>query len=295
MDNRRAPPTKLRAFSIYLAAVVLSANFLEAPTSQAAQFSFKITKGAGTPVCDSYLKRLNSSAYETPPYCDRPEVTTEKGFATLHRANLSDQEVHILYPRVSKFTRLGDQGSKEKDDELNKFRAKQGLPALGETVETIKYFRKNRELDAWRYAPPVDINNDGKVDNLVVWQGLGASPAAVPCGEVAPAFSSVPTRSSRLVYFLTPNSDRIDEKSTRSVFGHPGRQNSKRFQPIGNSIGILKYDNLVYFDTFFNSRGDFENKRANTSNIQNVLGLFLHRNGRTQQVCEYIMEEANDS
>jgi len=56
------------------------------------RYHFQLTKGAGTPVCDAYLERLNTTEYKKPPYCDRPESNAVKGFTKLNRVRLSPKE-----------------------------------------------------------------------------------------------------------------------------------------------------------------------------------------------------------
>ena len=65
-----------------------------------------------------------------------------------------------------------------------------------------------------------------------------------------------------------------------------------KFRPIGPSIGIFKYGNYYYFDTFFDSWGDCQNRRPRYKHIDDTLGVFLRQNGKTRQVCEYRMFEA---
>jgi hypothetical protein len=65
------------------------------------------------------------------------------------------------------------------------------------------------------------------------------------------------------------------------------------FRPVGLSIGIFKYQELYYFDTFFDPWGDFQNRRGESADISNTLAVFLRQTGKTQQVCEYLMTETD--
>lgn len=62
-------------------------------------------------------------------------------------------------------------------------------------------------------------------------------------------------------------------------------------------MGIFKYQDLYYFDTFFDGWGDFEGKRRTegtrnkSREIANTLGVFLHKSGKTKRVCEYLMTD----
>jgi hypothetical protein len=106
-------------------------------------------------------------------------------------------------------------------------------------------------------------------------------------------------RQSQVAFILAASDDRLDVPKTIEIFGHPSGGYhlsdgtiSARFRPIGDSIGVFKYQDLYYFDTFFSSWGDFANKRANTPEITNTLGVFLRQYGKTRQICEYHMAES---
>ena len=47
------------------------------------------------------------------------------------------------------------------------------------------------------------------------------------------------------------------------------------------------------FDTFFDSWGDFQNQPGKSADRANTLAVFLLQEGRTQQVCEYLMTEGD--
>ena len=68
------------------------------------------------------------------------------------------------------------------------------------------------------------------------------------------------------------------------------------FRAIGSAIGIFEYRASTYFDTFFDNHtgGDFENHRKYDANLQDVLGVFLRKDGRTRQICEYNMHDQGD-
>ena len=56
-------------------------------------------------------------------------------------------------------------------------------------------------------------------------------------------------------------------------------------------MSVFKYQDIFYFDTFFDGWGDFECKRQKDKNIGNTLGVFLQKDGKTKQVCEYLMTD----
>jgi hypothetical protein len=55
---------------------------------------------------------------------------------------------------------------------------------------------------------------------------------------------------------------------------------------------LLASDN---FDTFFDSWGDFQNQHRKSAGLANTLVVFLRQEGRTQQVCEYLMTEGDNN
>lgn len=147
-------------------------------------YHFTLKKGTGVPVCKADLDRMNNATYTVPHYCGRPEQTTVPGFTPLHRVPLSAQEVYALYERVNSFMGLGVQDSKRQDEANAAERKKLGLPPLPPTwpVDVVRKFLQRGYTKVWRFDPPVDIDNDGVPDNLVVWQGAPVSPIHGVCG-----------------------------------------------------------------------------------------------------------------
>lgn len=245
---------------------------------------FRLTKGAGTPVCEDYLQRLNLTEYESPPYCGRPENSTINGFVSLNRVPLSAEAVQTLLPRVQGFTLSSNQDS---DDIANARNERLGAALSRHSLSDVENYLKG-EVKVWRYAPPVDIDNDGVPDNIVVWHGFGASQYTGRCGQGSPYDKRhyEILRQTQSAYVLTDNNERIDVFKTMTIFGHPsggyripdktGRGTfSNRFRPIGPSIGIFKYQNIYYFDTFFDSWGDYQDQRKKDKDISNILAVFV--------------------
>jgi len=242
---------------------------------------FTLTIGNRIAVCESYLKRLNLVQSDEPPYCDRPEDTEIEGFEGLNRIPLNADEAFAFGDKIRNFTHQGDQ-----DSFTN-----------GRSFVTKELIQRSlgRSILARRYGPQVDIDNDGKPDSLVVWQGYGASHGDYVCGSVK---DRDPWWQNQIAYIVDFDATRIDEKRTREVFGHPaggysivvdGKQKRTLpgFRPIGLKMGIFKYDGLYYFDTFFDSSGDFQGRRQKDPRIGSTLGVFLRKDGVTKQVCEY--------
>ncbi len=267
-------------------------------SQESQQYHFQLTKGAGTPVCDAYLERLNTTKYEKPPYCDRPEQSTVSGFTSLNRVPLSPEAVHALYPRVNKFVLIGKQGSKEEDDVYEAMLKRNGVGPSIDSIPTMRDYLLHGEMKVWRYDPPVDIDNDGMPDNILMWQGYGlyGSPAGV-CGHpMVYTHFSTEGGQPQLAFVMTADSARIDVPKTRAIFGHPSGgyrlpngEMSTEFRPIGGrTMSTFEYQGIYYFDTFLEYWG--EQKKAKNSI---TLAVFLQKDGNTRQVCEYRMSRPN--
>ena len=250
-------------------------------TAHVSEGPFSLTQGAGLSVCEAYLKRLNLDTSATPPFCDRPEDDRVRGFKILNRVSLSDAQAMTLGQKIYNFTMHGNQ------DQSNR-----GKKFITRSTLSLEL---GHDIRAWRYEPRVDINNDGRPDDVVVWHGYGASKGMYRC-NTGPG--DLHWRQTQIAYVVTPDLARIDEAKTREIFGYPlgaypiirnGKTTgfTKEFRPIGRTIGIFEYDSQYYFDTFFDSYGDFQGKRRKDTNIANTLGVFLRKGGVTRQVCEY--------
>jgi hypothetical protein len=293
-------------FTLLIAASVSpSISAQQAGSADETIYRFKLTKGAGAQVCDAYLERLNTTQYKSPPYCDRPENDTVPGFTKLNRAPLAAEEVQVLFPRIQGFTWNRNQDS---HDLGNAAKVLLGMPLPQDDLSTVKG-NLAWGLKVWRYDPAIDIDNDNVPDNIIVWHGIGASNSSGVCGGGDASYKGpeeVKLHQAQIAYLLTRSNDRIDVFNTMTIFGHPsgsyvlstkgGRGTpSSRFRPIGPSIGIFKYEDLYYFDTFFDSSGDFENKRKKQVGLNNTLAVFLRNERKTQQLCEYQMTEIDNT
>lgn len=268
------------------------------------KYHFTLSQGKGVPVCEAYLERLNATRFEAPPYCGRPESTTVKGFVRLNRVPLSSNDVRDLYSILQTF--MGNAANKKvdwSDMQLQQHLAQAGQFRLSQSgVASLQKDLDSNLSQIWRFDPPIDIDNDGKPENIEVWAGdvLG-NVQARPCGaDMADLFPDAPPlRQPQLAFAVTANGTRLDVSNTEKIFGHPlggypifmgGKWTvSDNFRPIGTSIGIFEYGGLYYFDTFFDGWGDFAGKRRKAATIENTLGVFLNKDGKTRQVCEYRM------
>lgn len=300
MSAIRATVVFTRFMSLVTLAVLASAvaTFLVGTTAGASpptdSYHFTLTKGAGTPVCDAYLKRLNTADYKTPPYCDIPEATSVPGFTPLHRVPLTAEQIAVIQPHIAIFGTNGQQGSKEGVAKLN--------AQMGATPDDRLHFVEwmlQYGTKFWRYDPPVDIDNNGDPDNvLIVHEGRCGIPEQTSHYEKD-------GRTATLAYILAPGNDLLDIPKTKAIFGHPSGgyplrlfngSPDPRFRPIGPTIGIFQYQDIYYIDTFLfdnplqfwgmiSDPGLYNPKQADT------LAVFLRQHGRTRRVCEYHMTD----
>ncbi len=278
-------------------------------------YRFKLTKGAEVPVCGAYLERLNTTKYERPPFCDRPENNSSgNGFTPLHKVPMSATDVHSLYPIIWTFMSSANHKKIDwADVNFQQHLTESGQFKLSESdSKYLQMYLDRGEAKIWRYEPPIDIDNDGVPDNVEVWNGI-ALPTGVggrQCGDdVSDIFQNGSVlRQPQLAFVVSENNDRLDVHNTKKIFAHPKGGYSiqlngqwtvaDKFRPIGSSIGIFEYQGTYYFDTFFDGWGDFQDERriegAQTKNkkIVNTLAVFLHKGGKTRQMCEYLMSES---
>lgn len=276
--------------------IVLCTLQMQSPAN-AGVFKFKLTRGKGVPLCEAYLKRLNTTNFEKPPFCGRPEDDSIPGFTRLNRLPLTAEEMHSLDAKVNGFQSYRNQNfwkQQLRDKPGEEYRP---LSSVAFDIETSRG-------GAWRYEPPVDIDNDGQPDNVLMWyQGYGAG----GCGSLN-GYETYPEHGSYTANILDANNEFIDGVRTKEIFGHPvgGFPITKAgknigfydgFRYAGTSMGIFAYQGEYFFDTFFDGWGDFEGKRrgdyARNQNLNLIhrmsatLGVFQRKQGSTQQVCEY--------
>lgn len=177
---------------------------------------------------------------------------------------------------------------------------------LGAEYAVEKHAKETYKFDTatWRYATPLDINNDGKRELILIWYPDGSRSFGKTCGlDQGPA--PAPDRPGEIAFVLTPDGKSIDQAKTISTFGHP--DGGVRFQPepgnpaspsiflksyrtIGDSYGIFQFQGRFYFDTFFDADatlGDFQDRRKKDPELKNTLAVFERKSGKTLQVCEY--------
>lgn len=239
-------------------------------------YHFTLRKGRGIPVCNAYLQRLNSVDYYRQgrhtslqaPYCGRPENKLVPGFAVLGRRPVQVSDLDRLIVPIAG---LLNPNLHFGDDFF-------GKDPFG------RFTNSEGDLPIWRYDPPVDVDNDGAPENIIVWLGFGTHGWG-GCGGVVGHTVPRITRPPGIAVVLAQDGSHIDQARTQELFG---RTNStgQTFDPIGTSVSIFKYHHLYYFDTFFDTGFDLEGRPVD----RDVLGVFLRRGGVTKEVCQYNMK-----
>jgi hypothetical protein len=281
MKHGSLRPSFAVAFGVLLAGASLSSESQTQRPSGDRPLEFTLTKGRGLPVCEAYLQRLNTTHFDYmhAPYCDRPEDDSVPGFSKLVRVPLSPSEVNRLYKLAYNFQFPPNQ---VETDGTRAYRFGQ--------VDMTKYVGNG--LMAWRYEPPIDLNNDGVPDNIIVWHGVDSGGYIGRCGIEG-------RRNEQLPLVFKNGDEEIDDEATKTLTAHPVQQydstlktgnlygSATKFRPIARSIGIFKYRDKYYFDGFFDIWGDAKNERRGRPALANVLAVFLHRDGVSRQICEY--------
>ena len=272
-----------------------------ADSTSGRRYHFALTAGRGTPVCEAYLQRLNQTRFENPPYCGRPESTVVPGFDPLNRRWLDRIEYTHLLPRVESFLE-----NRPIEDFYVHHKGPDGKDVFGPPLDD--FLPKDFLPVAWSYDPPVDIENRGIPDQVVIWSDADRNDFSRCLQYIGPHATA--DRAAEWGAVLSSDQGNIDGQRTNAVFGHPdggfwiptGPQGKgpphlrTGFRPMGVEVGIFRYRGVTYFDTFFThyELGDLHNARRNNRRLRDTLGVFVHRNQHTQQVCEYYVSDQGD-
>jgi hypothetical protein len=256
------------------------------PIAASAKYHFRLTRGKELPVCTAYERLLNAATYIPSPFCNRPTSGDVPGFEPLAPVLLSVQRMIELFPYIQLFngTRLAGKAVQSL------------LPP--DRIEKLR----GRTIFAWGYEPPVDIDNDGRPDNIIIWKGspVSGGDSTWECGGQPRGDRPPPEgfRMEQYAYALTEDGAAVNVGKTIAIFGHPKRDDrykdpgkmiqSPDFVPIGPHIGIFRYQHRYYFDTFYASGyGDLEGNRKGRQKLDNTLAVFLRQKEVTKSVCEY--------
>ena len=255
----------------------------------------RLIKGHGVPVCEAYLQRLNQTVFHEPPSCGRPENDQIPGFTRLHRVSLPAADVNLAYTKtynLSHKTSYGEQliGPVADRPDLAALQMEGGqlqpnpVPAVPD----------NAKISAWRFDPLVDIDNDGKPDNVEIWRNWPPRwDELFACGF--PARTSYPEYVDQVPFVFTDQYPVIDIPKSVAVFGDPtplpkdqrlnpalptGEQVYQWLRPRGPSIEIFEYRGKYYFDTS-------EDEAIKSVLQQNTLTVYLREHDATRAVCVY--------
>lgn len=211
----------------------------------------------------------------------------------LKREPLTNEQLQDLAQRAHGFM-----GSRNQDavEVQNTSRRKLGLPPVDWLTPKNIADYVGKDIHAWQYDPLVDIDNDGKLDRIVVWRGYPVGGHLPGCGYTDKW--GLILSDTQMPFLVDETLTRIDAEKTQQIFGHPSgghkiREGTaaetvvQRFRPIGNTLGIFKYDGVYYFDTFFDHWGDFRGLRRTYPWINSTLGVFVRDSSKTRQVCEF--------
>ena len=264
---------------------------------------FALVKGQGSEVCEAYLERLTTSDYTNvrEPRCERPEDTKIKGFEQLNRVILAPEELHNIYERLMGFANHKDPHYYELERKRRQSVCEN--PKLEEACKRAMEEEANAEargdhwaepytlgilsdghVVAWRYKPEVDIDNDGQGDRVLLFMDHHNG-----CGTLN--YRGYIEGGPTYPYLMDADYQTVDEERTRTIFGHPSPEwprfpSHKPFHYIGSKVGIFRYKDQYYFDTFFHA-ADFENQRQWDKTLLDTLAVFHRQGGETRQVCEY--------
>lgn len=242
------------------------------------RYPFKLIKGHGVPVCEAYLQRLNQTPFPNLPSCGRPENNEVPGFAWLNRGWVSDEEFNKTFNAIEGFI-------------------SNRLPGTQET-------RFLGPFTTWRYSPPIDIDNDGMGDNVVIWNMDNRD--RPDCGQYY--FGNIRRRGGQEAVIMTGDGTQVDKEKTMSIFGRseqvvttagmalsnvslPGQK--RNFWAIGTDINIFEYRNSYYLDTFYDTYGlgNFSGDRNTRGDpkLKDTLAVILNQQGHSQEICTYFL------
>lgn len=283
----RRPGVAVAAIATLLGCLVPSA-YLHAQILQA-KYHFRLLQGQGTPVCGALLKRLQVTKFQAPPYCGIPENDSVSGFAYLHRVPLTESEIVELFPKVFSFTFKQNQYA---------------VPRQSRAAE-IKNYIQGGTVRVWRYVPEISVENDGKPDNVAVWQGAGIYPgesSSFQCGETW-RVNDPPdgVRTTQMALVLTSGDRAIDQKRTKQLFGNPGKAKPyilayqrmggglAPFGPLGGEMGFLEYKGTYYIYAFDGAVLTDRHADLAAKDMPNSLMVYVRKPSTVRQVCRYRM------
>ena len=288
--------TGARAAESPIASDIKQAEPTGAERTPALKYLFQLTNGKGIEVCDAYLARLNATRFERPPYCGRPDNAEVEGFSKLNLVPLTVEQIAKIHYRVDDFLRSSDQVMHEKGLVWRKALSQSLGEPPPEEYDPIKVAQNalaDGYLRAYTYDPPINIDNDNSPDiGLILWQHH-----VKQCGQYIGDGAPLPVRGTSQALFLNPlGMEFVDTVKTCEVFGHPlgcKGNPTNYFHSVGYSVGIFKFKDQYYFDTFIDGASeDLQGKRQGNPTLHKTLAVLHHPDReKTRQICEYRMRE----
>ncbi|WP_139351652.1 hypothetical protein [Rhodanobacter sp. C06] len=207
---------------------------------------------------------------------------------------MSEANIVTLFPKVFSFT----------------YKQNQDIVPPEATNAEIENYIKVGAIRAWKYVPWISLKNDGKTDDVVVWQGSGVYPGLsgnARCGEVNEVMDPPDgARTEQIILVLSGEGNAIDEQETRRLFGNPGPSSLyirafkgvdgvSPFGPLGHEMGLMKYKGTSYIYVFGAaaqssqiSKSDQAEKRI-WSEALNTLSLYRWVGDANREVARYAM------
>ena len=259
----------------------------------------RLIRGKGVPVCEAYLQRLNQSVFHEPPYCGRPENDQVPGFERLERVPLAAAQVKSLYPTAFNLTNPTADNFQMRPPRPGASTALAEFWANGQLGYTVKAISGQDKISAWGFSPPLDIDNDGKPDNVVIWRDyppIWNEGATEHCGEPTQRPYALSTGDSD-PFILAPDGNGIDTQRTVAIFNtdeprDPAYVRARKgidlfleYIPIGMGTTVFRYRGTTYFDVLKVRRGSGEPPNGQVEKTH--VHVYLVRSGRRHDLCEY--------
>ncbi len=213
------------------------------------RISVRLVKGQGVPVCEAYVQRLNQTWFYEPPFCGRPENDQVPGFGSLHRVTLRPMEVNRLAVSRTNVSAYPETPFREKPNAMELAAAAETKYVYLDVGGYVPAVPRAANVSVWRYVPPLDMDNDGVPDNVIIWRDNGL-PIWDTCGEPT-THAPGGTSSGPIPYVLSADNASIDVPKTTAMFGDAALppQDDNRVQ-LGYSVSVFKYRGEYYFDAF---------------------------------------------
>lgn len=293
----RRKPRRTLALAMLILGAIPTGVLAQAAGILHATYHFSLLQGQRSEVCEAFLKRLEVTKFTNPPYCDIPENDAVPGFTLLHRVPLSEPEIVGLFNKVFSFT----------------YHLDQNFMANEATAEEIRTWVARGELKAWKYSPEISIENNGRPDNVVVWQGDGLYYITgwdTRCGEIFRVMDPPDgARTPQIALILSKDGRSIDERQTRRLLGNPNKNpqlfpgfrnlSELEFVPLGYEMGFFEFHGVYYIYSFDGAALNQHRPPELVSGSQaphvagkllNTLSVYVRNDERLRQVCTYRMK-----